>query len=102
MRRLLFFTAIAIAPLAACSKKSEKTESAQHDESELPSISIADVEKGLADKTLSIYDCNNDKSRKKHGVIAGATLIDDTEAYPASVLPTDKAAKIVFYCGGPG
>jgi hypothetical protein len=101
MRRLLFFTAIAIAPLAACSKKSEKAESAQH-ESDLPSISVADVEKGLADKSLTVYDCNNDKTRKKHGVIAGATLIDDTEAYPASILPADKSAKLVFYCGGPG
>jgi hypothetical protein len=101
MRRLLFIAAVAIAPLAACSKKSEKAESSQLEEN-LPEISIDDVEKGLADKTLTIYDCNNDHTRKKHGVIAGATLVDDPESYPASILPADKSAKLVFYCGGPG
>jgi hypothetical protein len=99
MRKLLFVVVIAIASGAACSK-ADKAAPAQH-EANLPEISIADVEAGLADGSLTVVDCNSDKTRKKVGVLAGAILVDE-ETFTADDLPADKARKLVFYCGGPG
>jgi hypothetical protein len=100
MRRIFFVAAIAVAPLAACSK-SDKADSSKH-EADLPEISVGDVAAGLEAKSLTVVDCNGDKTRKKVGVLPGAILVEDEETYPASVLPADKSAKLVFYCGGPG
>jgi hypothetical protein len=100
MRRLLFLSAIAVAPLAACSK-TDKADSSKH-EVDLPEMSVAEVAAGIEAKSLTVLDCNSDKTRKKVGVLPGAILIADEETYPASILPADKSAKLVFYCGGPG
>ena len=100
MRKLLLITAIAVAPLAACSK-SDKTDSSKHEEN-LPELTVDEVAAGIEAKSLTVLDCNSDKTRKRVGVLPGAILVADEEAYPASILPTDKAAKLVFYCGGPG
>lgn len=100
MRRRLFATVIALAPLAACSK-SEKADSSKR-EANLPAISVADATAGMETKQVTFVDCNSDKTRKKEGVIPGAILLDDEETFTASVLPADKAAKLVFYCGGRG
>ena len=100
MRRLLFATVIALAPLAACSR-SEKADSSKH-EVNLPEISVADAAAGMEAKQLTFVDCNSAKTRKKLGIIPGAILVDDEETFTASVLPADKTAKLVFYCGGPG
>lgn len=100
MRRLLFATLIALAPLAACSK-SEKADPAKQ-EAKLPEISVADAAAGLEAKQLTFVDCNSEKTRKKDGIIPGAILVDDEETFAAGALPADKAAKLVFYCGGLG
>ena len=100
MRTLLFSVAIALAS-TGCSKAGEKAPTAQ-DEPALPEMSVDEVAAGMDAKQLTVFDCNGVDTRKKHGVIPGAILVEDEEAYPASILPTDKAAKIVFYCGGPG
>ena len=100
MRRLLFATVIALAPFAACSK-SEKADSSKH-EVKLPEISVADAAAGMEAKQVTFVDCNSAKTRKDLGIIPGAILVDDEETFAASVLPADKAAKLVFYCGGPG
>jgi len=42
------------------------------------------------------------RSPERVGVIDGAILVDDEETYDPSILPADKKAKLVFYCGGPG
>src|SRR5690349_8053378 len=99
MRTLLFAVVIALAP--GCSKdKAEKHEQTEH--ADLPEISVDDVDAGLKAKTLTVYDCNSDKTRKKVGILPGAVLVPDEETFTADILPKDKAAKIVFYCGGPG
>jgi hypothetical protein len=100
MRTLLFSAAIVFGSFG-CNKETSKDKSAdvEHD---LPEISIDDVAAGMEAKTLTLIDCNGDKTRKKVGVLPGAILVDDEEAYPESVLPADKSAKLVFYCGGPG
>ena len=101
MRSLFFIAAIAIAPLAACSK-SEKSDSAKKEEVEhVTDISIADVEAGIAAKSITLFDCNSEKTRKKVGILPGAVLVDE-ETFTEKDLPADKAAKLVFYCGGPG
>lgn len=101
MRTLLFSAVIALASVAGCSKdKADKPAAAEH--ADLPEISVADVAAGIEAKSLTVYDCNSDKTRKKVGVLPGAVLVADEEAYNANILPADKSAKIVFYCGGPG
>ena len=100
MRTLLFSAVIALASIG-CSKSDDKKDDKAEVE-KLPEISIADVATGLEAKTLTLFDCNNDKTRKKHGVIPGAVLVEDEETFPESILPKDKSAKLVFYCGGPG
>ena len=104
MRTLLFGAAIALAAVGCSEKTSPSKEGGRTGEvqADLPEISIDEVAAGLEGKTLTVVDCNSEKTRKKHGVIPGAILIDDEETFPASVLPADKAAKLVFYCGGPG
>jgi hypothetical protein len=99
MRTLLFAAVIALAS-AGCSEKSNPNQGeVKHD---LPEMSVDEVAAGLDAKQLTAVDCNSDKIRKKHGILRGAILIEDEETYPASVLPADKATKLVFYCGGPG
>jgi hypothetical protein len=100
MRRLLFITAITVTPLAACSK-TEKADTSKY-EVDLPEIGVDDVAAGIEAKTLTVVDCNGDRIRKRVGVLPGAILVADEETYPASILPADKSAKLVFYCGGPG
>lgn len=100
MRTLLFATAIALAGVGGCAK--DKAEHSAEKASEAPNLSIDEVEKGLADKSLVAVDCNGDKTRKKLGVLPGAILVADEEAFVASDLPADKATKLVFYCSGPG
>jgi rhodanese-related sulfurtransferase len=43
-------------------------------------------------------DANGETTRKRMGVIPGATLLTDYEAYALSELPADHATKLVFYC----
>ena len=63
-------------------------------------VTLADLSKEMkADKDLHIFDANGQGVRDRYGVIPGATLLMKTFD-PAKVLPEDKAAKLVFYCGG--
>lgn len=100
MRTLLFSAVIALAAVG-CDKSKGKDEHGDVEKS-LPVISVDEVAAGLDAKQLTVVDCNGDSTRKSEGVIPGAILIDDSEGYPATALPADKAAKLVFYCGGPG
>ena len=86
-----------------CSKE-EKDKAGHSDKavhSDLPLISLDDTEKGIAANEITAVDCNGDGTRKKLGVVPGAILISDEEAYAPSELPADKARKLVFYCTGP-
>jgi len=99
MRKLLFCAIIGMAAASGCSKDKPASEQTADD---LATISLDDVEKGIAANELTAVDCNGDNLRKKHGVLPGAVLISDDEDYLASELPADKARKLVFYCSGPG
>src|SRR5438045_1954059 len=99
MRTILLAAVLGLGAMAGCSKgKAEHSEA----ESNLPTMSIDDVDKALAANEVTVVDCNGDKTRKKNGVLPGAILISDEEAFVASELPADKTRKLVFYCSGPG
>jgi hypothetical protein len=100
MRTLLFAAVIALASIG-CEKSSNKADKAEvgHD---LPEMSVDEVAAGIDAKQLTLVDCNSEKTRKQDGVIAGAILVEDSETFPATILPADKATKLLFYCGGPG
>lgn len=93
-------TALALAAFTGCAK--DKTDASATKAAELPTMSLDDVERGLAAKELVAVDCNGDRTRKKQGVLPGAILISDEEAFAASELPADKTTKLVFYCADPG
>lgn len=107
MRKLLFAAAaaasLALAGAAGCTStdKAEATPS-DHAKDDVASMTMDQVEQGLAAKQLTAVDCNPDRTRKKMGVLPGAILVADPGDYPASALPADKTAKLVFYCADPG
>lgn len=48
---------------------------------------------------VHVYDANVESVRKKDGIIPGAALLTSSSGFDAAkVLPTDKNAKVVFYC----
>ncbi len=47
---------------------------------------------------LYFFDANNAETRSKNGIVPGAILLESSKNYDTKVLPTDKKAKLVFYC----
>lgn len=66
----------------------------------VPDISLDDLKQAIADKTVTLLDCNGSKSYA-NGHIPGAIDFEGTKADLAKRMPTDKAALVVAYCGGP-
>ena len=49
--------------------------------------------------TVHVFDANNEETRKKDGKIPGAVTLPSASRYDvARTLPSDKTAKVVFYC----
>ena len=69
-------------------------------ETEWPDVSIADVKTSIAAKTIVLVDANGTESWKK-GHIPGAIDFEASKDKLADLLPKDKAALVVAYCGGP-
>ena len=67
---------------------------------EFADITIADLKKAIADKTVTVIDVNGSKSYQA-GHIPTAIDFAKDKATIEKALPTDKAALIVAYCGGP-
>jgi rhodanese-related sulfurtransferase len=67
---------------------------------EFADVSIADLKSAIAAKKVTVIDVNGSKSYKK-GHIPTALDFDTHENNLASVLPKDKDALIVAYCGSP-
>jgi len=64
-------------------------------------IHVADVAKLMADKDSHVYifDANGPDTRTRFGIIPGAKLLSSDDSYDiAATLPSDKGAKLVFYC----
>ena len=67
---------------------------------EFPDISITEVKALAESKKAVIIDVNGTESYQK-GHIPGALNYESVSAKLAKVLPKDKKALIVAYCGGP-
>ena len=67
---------------------------------EFPDISIAEVKAAVETKKATIIDVNGTSSWKG-GHIPGAVDFQSKKAEFAKVLPADKGALVIAYCGGP-
>jgi rhodanese-related sulfurtransferase len=65
-----------------------------------PEIKINELKSAMASRQVTILDANGSRSWKS-GHIPGAIDFDANQRHLASVLPKDKSALIVAYCGGP-
>jgi rhodanese-related sulfurtransferase len=65
-----------------------------------PDITITDLEKAIEAKKVTVIDVNGTDSWKQ-GRIPGAIDFEANKAKLASMLPKEKDALIVAYCGGP-
>jgi rhodanese-related sulfurtransferase len=65
-----------------------------------PEIQINELKSAIAAKNVTILDVNGTDSYKQ-GHIPGAIDFTATKQKLASVLPKDKNALVVAYCGGP-
>lgn len=99
MRELIITAVVGLAAFSGCAKDKDASGETKHDD--LPTVTVDDVEAGLAANTLTAVDCNGEKTRRNVGIVPGAVLISDEEAFTAAELPADKTRKLVFYCSGP-
>ena len=67
---------------------------------EYPDVSIKELKKAIETKNVTIIDVNGTESWEK-GHIPGAIDFESNAAKFASLLPKDKNALVVAYCGGP-
>ena len=67
---------------------------------EYPDVSIKELKKAIESKKVTVIDVNGTESWEK-GHIPGAIDFESNSAKIASLLPKDKDALIVAYCGGP-
>jgi rhodanese-related sulfurtransferase len=65
-----------------------------------PDIKINDLKSAIDSKSVTVIDVNGSESWKG-GHIPGALNFDSVKDKLASVLPKDKNALVVAYCGGP-
>lgn len=103
MLRTLLLPAVLALAAGACSKadqdhaKPAQTEKADL-KADLKMISVDEVDTKLAAGECVPVDANGDGTRKKMGVLPGAVLLSDYEAFSVSELPADKSKELVFYC----
>jgi rhodanese-related sulfurtransferase len=67
---------------------------------EFPTITIPDLKAAIASRHVVLLDANGSESWQK-GHIPGAIDFSATKESLASVLPRDKDALVVAYCGNP-
>jgi rhodanese-related sulfurtransferase len=65
-----------------------------------PDVSIKELKAAIAEKNVTLIDANGTDSYKD-GHIPGAIDFEGKEKELAKLLPKDKDALIVAYCGGP-
>jgi rhodanese-related sulfurtransferase len=92
----------AVLLLAACDKGSSAKQEAAAEleaaEQKVGSVTPDELASLLDGKKAQAIDANNDATRSREGVVPGATLLSNYREYDLSVLPSDKAMKLVFYC----
>lgn len=67
---------------------------------EFPDISVDDLKAAISAKKVAVIDVNGAESWKK-GRVPGAIDFEGSKAKLAELLPKDKGALVVAYCGGP-
>jgi rhodanese-related sulfurtransferase len=67
---------------------------------EYPDLSIKELKKAISEKKATVIDVNGTESYQK-GHIPSAIDFEANEEKLAKLLPQDKSALIVAYCGGP-
>ena len=67
---------------------------------EFPDISVAELQKAIAEKKVTVLDVNGSDTYAK-GHIPGSIDFRAEKSTIASKLPSDKNALVVAYCGGP-
>jgi rhodanese-related sulfurtransferase len=87
MKKLLLCCAAALAAAAVCA-------------GEYPDIKIPELKSAIAAKKVTLLDANGTESWQK-GHIPGAIDFEANKGKLASLLPKDKSALVVAYCGGP-
>jgi rhodanese-related sulfurtransferase len=65
-----------------------------------PDVKVEELKKAIANKSVTLLDANGTDSWKE-GHIPGAIDFSSKRDQLAQVLPKDKNALIVAYCGGP-
>jgi rhodanese-related sulfurtransferase len=96
MKTLLLASVLALAASAGCSKSSDNKVAEK--KSNLPTITVDEVDQKLASGECVPVDANGQETRKKMGVVPGAVLLTDSESFNVSELPADKSKSLVFYC----
>ncbi|HEY4177524.1 MAG TPA: rhodanese-like domain-containing protein [Kofleriaceae bacterium] len=100
MRTILFVSLVAISSITGCAKKAEsKKDDSEMVQAKIPTVTVDQVDSMLAKGECTPVDANGDGTRKKMGVVPGAIMLTDSEAYAPSELPSDKGKALVFYCG---
>jgi rhodanese-related sulfurtransferase len=65
-----------------------------------PEVSLDELKSLVAKKGATLIDANGEKMYKE-GHVPGAIHFESSKAKLATVLPADKNALVVAYCGGP-
>ena len=92
--------------LAACSQAADEPAPAREPaaaadpHAAFTDLPVDDVAGMVVAKKCVPVDANSADTRAKMGVLPGAVLLSRSDSYDPSELPNDKAAKLVFYCGG--
>src|SRR5215204_2321689 len=91
---------LALALLALCIALLPAATRAEDAKTEYPDVSIQDLKSAIDKKQVTVIDANGTDSYKG-GHIPTAIDFEANDAQFASLLPKDKNALIVAYCGGP-
>jgi rhodanese-related sulfurtransferase len=92
IRAALLAAALVTAAVVGC--RSDAPASAQP----VATVTVDATDALLASGKCQVIDANGEPTRKRMGVIPGATLLTDYEQYAVSELPADKSKTLVFYC----
>lgn len=91
---------LALALLALCIALLPAATRAEDAKSEYPDVTIKDLKSAIDNKQVTVIDANGTDSYKD-GHIPTAIDFEATGAQLEKMLPSDKNALIVAYCGGP-
>ena len=96
--RTLLFTAVLSLSVLGCSKEAKQEDKHVKLSETVAELTIDELSAKLATGDCQAVDANGEATRKKLGVIPGAVLLTDSEAFSTSELPKDKSKALVFYC----